>query len=182
MTRTITVIIFDIVMGLIVLMYALLFTWGTLWFMNIFIYLVSVADIFSSVLFSDTFMSIPVLFIYHAITKGPFYAVPIFYTHNEAITLEEKRINRYIIIGLYVIIVLFVYDVRLTEYLPSPIYEAAKFLQDRCYCYLLGEVDYTLRGAGAMFKGNLGDIQYTVFDLVVIGISLFMARAFPKND
>lgn len=165
---------------LYVLMVALVFTWGTIWFVNIFLWLESVGDIAGS-LFSAA-LSPWMSFVYTIISKAPLYFVPIFWAHYKVIVWEDERLNRYIIIFLYVLIVLFVYDVRLTELLPSPLYDAVKFLQTNCYCYLLGEVDYTKGLGGEIFKGGLDDMQYFIFDLTVIGVSGFMAWLFPDEE
>lgn len=137
-------------------------SWLAVWFINLFEWINALTwgGILSSLFFADAsglwiiikpiVIMFPYIFVYFVSTR-----------HMNFLFLEGKYRFLYLLLG---IVIISLYDPNIKSYYPSFIYDALKYLQNNCYCYLLGSLDI----ANVKWSAEFTILDYITFDIYIM--------------
>lgn len=166
------IIIYSLFMNTIKSLLALLLcaacTWLALWAANVVNYLFSLPISFSDAIIEELVESKIIKFIYVFITTGIAYFVTFFYlfkiAFNQSYVIWDSPILGRICLGLIILSVIIICDVRIHSYLPYFCVNIVEYIQTEWNYIILSPVNWS----DLDFSGkNISDMQYTVFDVAV---------------
>jgi len=182
--------IIDILVGALYYTYpflvSLLFTWVCVWGANFVVFVSSIggdAIVQALAMEGSNFMAD---FLVNAVTTGFFYFLAVLAGTNIILSYNEAAEREVMLIVLCLLIIA-VYDVRVTAMLPEIMQQPIHFMQQTLHFRLTGGIDWTAGTGGGMMKCPVTPGQYAVFDCavaIVAGIYIYTKadRPFVYGD